>query len=158
MSHGILNGMRCQSLLFALTFLSGCGSVHEASVDIVVPIEVQEQYNRDTRGELLLSVETDGNFAQQLVLGVLCDPSDEARTANWALSGSGCASQAQLTAWVQDANPESTCEEGPINTLTVGAEPEDDAWIAEGILFEGNIRGCPAGDEALTLTLAPQSE
>ncbi len=155
MSHGILNGMRCLSLLLALTFLAGCGTQHEAVVGVIVPVAVQEQYNRDTPGELILAVETDGNFAQQLVLGVLCDASDEPRTAVWTLTGSGCATQADLTAWVQDADPDSTCDGGPNNTLTVGAEPADDAWTASAVLFEGNTRGCLDGDETLSLTLAP---
>ena len=155
MSHGILNDMRCLSLLLALTFLAGCGTQHEASVDVIVPVAVQEQYNRDNPGELILQVETDGNFGQQLILGVLCDASDEARTAVWTLTGSGCATQATLTAWVADADPDSTCDGGPANTLTVGAEPDDDAWVGSAGLFEGNTRGCVDGDEALSLTLEP---
>jgi hypothetical protein len=158
MSHGILNGMRCLSLLSALTFLAGCGTQHEASVEVIVPVAVQEQYNRDTPGELILEVETDGNFAQQLVLGILCDPLDEARTAVWMLTGSGCATQATLTAWVQDADPDSTCDGGPANTLTVGAEPDEGAWDATAVLFEGNTRGCLDGDETLRLTLSPPDE
>jgi hypothetical protein len=122
---------------------------------VIVPVAVQEQYNSDNPGELILTVETDGNFAQQLVLGVLCDATDEARTAVWTLTGSGCATQADLTAWVQDANPDSTCDGGPANTLTVGAEPDADAWVASIVLFEGNTRGCMDGDEAASLTLGP---
>ena len=154
MSHGILNGMRCLSLLFALTFLNGCGTNHEAFVDILVPVQAQELYNRDNPGELILSIDTDGNFAQQLVLGVLCDPFDEAQTAVWGLTGSGCATEAHLTTWTQPADPTSTCD-GPANTLIAGAQPDESAWTATGVLFEGNVRGCVDGDDELSLTLAP---
>ncbi len=135
--------------------MAGCGTQYEASVDVIVPVAVQEQYNRETPGELILVVETDGDFSQQLILGVLCDASDEPRAAVWTLTGSGCAAQADLTAWVQNADPNSTCDGGPANTLTVGAEPDDDAWVGSAVLFEGNTRGCLHGDETLILTLEP---
>ena len=144
--------MQFHFLVFFCLALAACAPQHDASVDVIVPVSLQEQYSEDEPGELVLSVVTEGNFSRTYVLGLLCEPSADDRTATWTLEGPGCAREAAILAWVQSADGAS-CDMGPEAQVIEPQEVPESAWTAEGVIFPGNLAGCEAGDDTLVLAL-----
>lgn len=154
-----MNTLRTSLVPLLPLALVACGPSVDLQVDIGVPAALQQQFDADNPGQIVLDATSETTFDAQVLLGVICDATDEERLARWTFSGRGCALESEILVWVEPVSIDGACDEGAELPTEASVEPPASAWTASGLVFAGQTRGCEPGSDFLELTLeAPRDD
>ncbi|MFT5685983.1 MAG: hypothetical protein ACI8RZ_006938 [Myxococcota bacterium] len=132
-----------------IAMLAACGRDVTLETEVTVPGDLLSDITYPHR--IILALDVPDAISDQVSLGEICVPQGTDLILTHTVSLEGCALPGTITAWLEPASTDATCElsAGDWEPIT---EPPQGAPVAEAGVFEG-VEKCRSGSAETWLTL-----